>query len=132
MHQTSFMITGLDQIGMVDPFPQDERLFHQGNVNQKLKRLTAVGIKEIDRKRLKKRYRRGKANPLFESDSFSSDSSSGCSSDDEEVLIHDVYKFTRYLSRHSPHCIYLPTKFVMFKLMRACIDVKGVGELWFN
>ena len=32
----------------------------------------------------------------------------------------------------SPECLYIPSKQVLLKLMRACIDVKDESELWFN
>ena len=44
----------------------------------------------------------------------------------------NVYGETRYIKGFSPYCIYIPTKDVMFKLMRACVGVKHVEDLWFN
>ena len=46
---------------------------------------------------------------------------------------HDlVYRKGIIGTTYSPPCIYLPTRNVMFKLMRACIGVKYAGDLWFN
>ena len=29
-------------------------------------------------------------------------------------------------------CIYLPTKYVLFQLMRSCLGVESPKDLWFN
>ena len=42
------------------------------------------------------------------------------------------YQYCRYVKEHSPACLYIPSKQVMFKLMRACIHVEGPQDLWFN
>ena len=41
-----------------------------------------------------------------------------------------VYPDSRYTPGNSPFCIYLPNKEVMLKLMRACVKVKIVEDLW--
>jgi len=41
-----------------------------------------------------------------------------------------VYPDSRYTEGNSPYCIYIPVKEVMLKLMRACIKVKNIDELW--
>ena len=41
-----------------------------------------------------------------------------------------VYPDSRYNTGDSPKCIFIPCKEVMLKLMRACIHVKKVHELW--
>lgn len=41
-----------------------------------------------------------------------------------------VYPRSRYCPHHSPHCIYIPNKEIMLKLMRACIKVKTPADLW--
>ena len=33
---------------------------------------------------------------------------------------------------NSPQCLYIPNKDVMFKLMRACINVQNPEFLWFK
>ena len=43
-----------------------------------------------------------------------------------------VYPMSRMDEYSSPRVIYLPSKDVMLKLMRACIGVRFVDELWFN
>ena len=32
----------------------------------------------------------------------------------------------------SPYCLYIPSRQILLKLMRACIDVKIESDLWFN
>ena len=34
-----------------------------------------------------------------------------------------AYHSSRFIDGNSPKCIYFPSRFVMFKLMRACVDV---------
>lgn len=41
-----------------------------------------------------------------------------------------VYPESRYTPGNSPYCIYIPNKEVMLKLMRACIKVKKIEDLW--
>ena len=41
------------------------------------------------------------------------------------------YPSERYVQGKSPSCVYIPTKLVMIKLMRACIGVKNPKQLWF-
>jgi len=49
------------------------------------------------------------------------------------ACVHDnVYSDCRYYESCSPLCIYIPRKELMFKLMRACVEVKQTNELWFN
>jgi len=43
-----------------------------------------------------------------------------------------VYADTRYCKEHSPHCIYIPSKKLMLKIMRACIGIKNAKDLWFQ
>ena len=43
-----------------------------------------------------------------------------------------VYRRIVFDQPHSPACIYLPSKAVIFKLMRACIGVESPRDLWFN
>ena len=42
-----------------------------------------------------------------------------------------VYNIDRYIEGNSPHSIYFPCKQVLFKIMRACIDVEDEQSLWF-
>ena len=41
------------------------------------------------------------------------------------------YKKSRLQTLESPKCIYMPTEAVMFTLMRACIEVEHIEELWY-
>jgi hypothetical protein len=43
-----------------------------------------------------------------------------------------VYPINRLVYSLSPSTIYMPSKKVLFKLMRSCIGVNEVEELWFN
>ena len=43
-----------------------------------------------------------------------------------------VYPDSRYTPGNSPYCIYIPNKEIMLKLMRACIRVKKIENLWIN
>ena len=86
-----FFINGFKQIGLSDPFPDD-----QVNLKESLKSEEA---------------------PFISLPSTNSVS---------------VYPASRMIKSNSPFCIYIPRKEVMFKLMRACINVKFEHELWFN
>ena len=43
-----------------------------------------------------------------------------------------VYPKSRYQEGQSPLLIYLPSRKIMFQIMRACIGVDHVSDLWFN
>jgi len=43
-----------------------------------------------------------------------------------------VYDSSRYMEEYSPLVVYLPDKWLMLKLMRACINCKTHKELWIN
>ena len=45
---------------------------------------------------------------------------------------HLVYSECRYTEKYSPYVVYIPSKEVMFKIMRACIKVKNIEDLWIN
>ena len=42
-----------------------------------------------------------------------------------------VYFPDRFVKGESPKCIYFPCRKLMFKMMRACIDIKNEKDLWF-
>ena len=41
-----------------------------------------------------------------------------------------VYHQSRYKKENSPYCIYMPSKEIMLKIMRACIKVDKPEDLW--
>ena len=41
-----------------------------------------------------------------------------------------VYPAQRYTEGNSPYCLYIPNRDIMFKMMRACINVKKAEDLW--
>lgn len=43
-----------------------------------------------------------------------------------------VYGQSRYRKDNSPHTLYIPSRKLLFKIMRACIGVDQVKDLWFN
>jgi hypothetical protein len=43
-----------------------------------------------------------------------------------------VYDESRFKKGESPKCIYVPSPILMFKIMRACINVIKKEDLWFN
>ena len=43
-----------------------------------------------------------------------------------------TYPENTYIENNSPHVHYFPSRLLMFKLMRACIDVQNPKDLWFN
>ena len=50
---------------------------------------------------------------------------------EEETIICDLaYPVPRYHDDRSPMCLYIPSPSVLFKMMRACIGVEEVEELW--
>ena len=42
-----------------------------------------------------------------------------------------MYSVTRYIEGNSPKALYIPSKLVLFKLMRACLGVYDENDLWF-
>ena len=46
-------------------------------------------------------------------------------------LIEDlIYMPNRYDEVHSPLCVYIPSKALLFKMVRACLGCKSVEDLW--
>ena len=43
-----------------------------------------------------------------------------------------VYSKSRYNADQSPNCIYFPSRYLMFKMMRACVDVNKKEDLWYG
>ena len=43
-----------------------------------------------------------------------------------------VYKKARFQNNFIPQVVYVPRKDIMFKIMRACIEVKSEQDFWFN
>ena len=43
-----------------------------------------------------------------------------------------VYRIDRYIEGQSPNCIYLPSKLILWKMMRACVDIEETKDLWYN
>ena len=63
----------------------------------------------------------------FPTDKNNFDFSKGLPEDHNDLTYHE----SRFMDDNSPKCLYLPSRFVMFKIMRACVDVTKVDELWF-
>ena len=54
-------------------------------------------------------------------------------SEEEDVKLCDlVYPVARYHDDRSPMCLYIPSALTLFKLMRACIGVETIAELWIH
>ena len=43
-----------------------------------------------------------------------------------------VYSDSRYRKDNSPNCIYIPSRRLMLKIMRACIGVTKEEDLWYQ
>ena len=43
----------------------------------------------------------------------------------------EVYKFHRYHSYSSPLLRYLPSRALLFKIMRACIGIQNLEDIWY-
>lgn len=43
-----------------------------------------------------------------------------------------VYNSARYVHNMSPLCLYLPRKEILFKLMRACLGVRVMKDIWYE
>ena len=41
-----------------------------------------------------------------------------------------IYPMNRYYDSQSPTPIFVPTSEVLFKMMKACVDIKKEEELW--
>ena len=46
--------------------------------------------------------------------------------------MHLVYHEKRYNPDESPKHVYVPTKELMFKMIRASIGITDIHDLWFN
>lgn len=44
----------------------------------------------------------------------------------------DVYPQSYYRPGQSPSCVYIPSREIMFKMMRACIGIQEEDDLWIN
>ena len=49
-----------------------------------------------------------------------------------QQLEDNVYMDARYVADRSPCPLYIPSKLMMLKLMRACIEVKTPDQFWIN
>ena len=50
-----------------------------------------------------------------------------------ETYVDSVYPAGRMADKDvSPMCIYIPSDLIMFKMIRACIDIEDVSKLWFS
>jgi hypothetical protein len=49
--------------------------------------------------------------------------------EDEDML---VYRGARYEEDRSPNMLIIPSRMVLFKIMRACVGVNKKEDLWFN
>ena len=47
-----------------------------------------------------------------------------------EHIIRLCYQVNRFEEESSPMCVYIPNKKVLFKMMKACIGVEDVEDLW--
>ena len=56
-------------------------------------------------------------------------SSSTPISEDDEKRLKLIYFKQRY-SENSPMTVYIPTKDIMFKMMRACLGCQNIEDLW--
>ena len=43
-----------------------------------------------------------------------------------------AYPTNAYRENISPHVHYFPSRLLMFKMMRACINIQSSNDLWFN
>ena len=50
--------------------------------------------------------------------------------EDQEVKTNLTYHLDRYVEECSPMCVYIPNRALLWKMMRACIGVSDVGDLW--
>ena len=48
----------------------------------------------------------------------------------DKTCVNLVYHINRYIEDCSPMCVYIPSNEVMFKMMRACLEVKEIKDLW--
>ena len=91
---TKYNISSFEEIGIVDPFPDDKIQKRNFKIPQRV-------------------------NEIY---------------DIEQLVYHE----SRYCYNENPKlkknifCIFIPSKEVMFKLMRASIHVSSESELWFN
>ena len=43
-----------------------------------------------------------------------------------------VYGNDRYIYKNSPNMLYIPSKRLLFKMMRACVAIGNEQDLWFQ
>lgn len=103
---TQHTINNFHQLGWFDPFPQS--LPKGTKVEVKINQDT---IKQFKKKTFKSNIKR------FKKDAFFTDGSL-------------IYNRKRNLEELSPMCVYIPSKELMFKMMRACIGCEKPQDLW--
>ena len=57
-------------------------------------------------------------------------SEGGTTLETEEDFIDLVYPSGRYSDKMSPLSIYIPNEYVLYNIMRACLSVNKIEELW--
>ena len=50
----------------------------------------------------------------------------------EKIFSTLVYPAYRYVDEMSPMRIYIPSRYVMLKLIKGCLDCNTIDELWIN
>lgn len=69
----------------------------------------------------------------FPDESSSYDTENMCTNPNEPFSIDkNIYPDSRYCAEHSPMIIYVPSRVIMIKLMRACMGCDKPEDLWFN
>ena len=48
----------------------------------------------------------------------------------EKVTANLIYGLSRYEEDYSPMSLYIPNKPLLFKMMKACVGVNRIEELW--
>lgn len=73
----------------------------------------------------------GMADP-FPDETTMMDKSSHLLGDEEITAEKLIYAPHKYIKGTYPKCIYMPSRPMLLKIMRACMGCMSANELWFN
>jgi len=112
-----YLINSFEDLGWADPFPDEDyvEMREEAGAKPTPKKKPSLLEPEIELPE--------------EVESTNGESITMAEDQDPDLL---VYPESRYGPDESPAAIHLPSRDVMFKLMRACIGVEKPADLWIN
>lgn len=119
--KTVYNIYSFAQIGWTDPFPKP---LLEGEFNSEPSISDNTATQYIDNASKRNNEILGK-DFLYQEKKFKVEQEGA---PPEEINL--IYCKERYTKEYSPMTVYIPTKDIMFKLMRGCLGCQNVEDLW--